>query len=276
MTPPRKRIGLFILLGVVCAFVWADLYGPLFAWSPIKPGYEHLRFTRADIFIGSGTSLDAALRPIDEYIGATEQFHELKLHHRMTIIVCRDWSDFHRFMPAVRGEGVGAVTPEFGTVIYLTPRIRQMNFDAGEFLRHELSHAVLHQNAKFWDRLKFKDAPWLVEGLAVLSANQKAYGTWDSFIQRAREEDLTPFYESHVQGTPGFDIRFAYQTWRYFLEWTIETQGRAEFQEFLTRFLQRPTEAEVVFRETYGEDLLLSVRRFESAVRAGEWHSMTK
>jgi hypothetical protein len=263
---------LLLTFSVVVATGYAFLAGPLFAWSPFKPGYNMVHFERADVYFGSGSSLDPSLANVDRYIARTEDFHQLKFGRRMAIIICRSWSDFHRFLPTVRGDGVGAATPEFGTVIYVTPKVRELGRDPGEYVRHELSHAVLDQNSTLWRSLHFKQAPWFVEGLAVLAAEQKSYGTWDDFVARARKENLAPLFFSAPAQTPGFDIRFAYLAWRYFLAWMIDTQGRANFQHFTIGFLQRPTEAPPLFYETYNEDLQAAVFRFEAAVRDGTWH----
>src|SRR5215510_8573269 len=131
-----KIVGVFSLFALLG---YAFLAGPLFAWSPLKPGYDVVHFERADVYFGRGVTLDPAYRKVDEYIQNIEQIHQLKFSERMTIIVCRSWADFHRFLPTVRGEGVGAATPEFGSVTYVTPKVQEMGFDPGEFVRHELS-----------------------------------------------------------------------------------------------------------------------------------------
>ena len=169
----RKRVLILVAVTATLLIAFACLYGPLFPWSPVKPGYQRLRLERVDVYFGADTALDPAYRQLDDDISHTEQFHDLKLWHRMTIIVCRNWFDFHRFLPTVRGEGIAAATPEYGTVIFITPKTREMQLDSGEFLRHELSHAVIHQNSTLRKSLQFKHAPWLFEGIAVLSANQQ-------------------------------------------------------------------------------------------------------
>ena len=268
----KRSLRLLIFFVSMTITAYAFLAGPLFAWSPIKPGYAVLHTTRADVYFGTGELLDPGFQSLDRYIEESERFQRLKLPHRVTIIVCRTWSDFHRFLPTVRGEGVGAATPEFGTVIYITPKVREMRFDPGEFVRHELSHAVLEQNATLWNSLHFKQTPWLLEGLGVLAADQKAYGTWDDFAGRARDTDLIPLFSAMPARRSGFDIRFAYLAWRYFLQWTIETRGRDAFQLFLQGFIGRPSDSQGLFRETYGVDVAGSVRQFEAAVRNGTWH----
>src|ERR1700694_4708225 len=77
-----------------------------------------------------------------------------------------------------------------------------------------------------------------------------------------------PFFRTRL-GRRGFDIRFAYSAWRYFLQWTIEIRGRPLFQKLLLGFMDRPAEAEQVFRDVYGEDLSIAVFQFDATVRAG-------
>jgi len=252
--------------------MYAFLYGPLFAWSPLKPSYTSVRLARADVYFGADKPFNPVYREVDHYIEAAEQFHRLTLRKRMTIIVCRNWSDFHHFLPTIRGEGIGAATPEFGTVIYVTPKVEEMHFDSGEYVRHELSHAILEQNSSLWNSLHFKRAPWLFEGVAVLSAHQRAYGAWEEFLERVQSQSIQGMFSSESHRARGFDLRFGYQAWRYFLAWLIDTRGRKQFQELLTGFMKRPNEAERIFGEVYGEPLSSAVERFETMVRGGQWN----
>jgi hypothetical protein len=136
---------------VVFAFVfYAFLYGPLFPWSPIKPGYNHLSLARADVYYAQATTPDPAYSQLGSLIAEADSFHRLPLRKRIRIITCRDWGDFARFVPTLRGRVVGAVTYDTGTVIFVTPKIAERHFYLAEFLRHELSRAVLHQNTTFW------------------------------------------------------------------------------------------------------------------------------
>jgi len=195
-----------------------------------------------------------------------ERFVQLKFQRRVKIIVCGTWSDCHRFMPLIRGEGLGGMTPEFGTVIYVTPKVKQMNLDAGEYVRHELTHAVILQNSGWRNRFRLKVTPWLFEGLPVLAANQKSYGTQADFIARAKSQDLWPLFEPSPVRRQYPDMRFAYRAWRYFLEWLIETQGRSKFQRFLTLCIAEPDSVDQNFRLVYDQDLKSGVLEFQRHV----------
>ena len=49
-----------IVLAILAAFPW----GPLFAWSPVHPGYRQLQFSRADVLYPDSTALDPAYREV--------------------------------------------------------------------------------------------------------------------------------------------------------------------------------------------------------------------
>ena len=119
-------------------------YGPLFAWSPVHPGYTKLRLERADVLYPDTFPQAAAYREFDRYVTWVEKVHELKCSRRITVIACRDCSDCRRFAgPLLLGQSPAAVTSPTGTVIFLTP-YSFGSWDLGGLLRHELSHATLN------------------------------------------------------------------------------------------------------------------------------------
>jgi hypothetical protein len=251
---------------------WAFLVGPLFAWSPIKPGYDVIRHGRADVYFGSGVAIPAAYARIDEDIAAVEAFHALPVRTRMTVVICRDWSDCHRFVPWLRGELVGAVTIElFGNVIFVTPQVSRMGFDHDVFIRHELSHAVLLQNAALMARPLFQRAQWLYEGVAVLSAGPEAFGTWENAASIIAHDPVLPMFSTDPWQTPKFNIRSAYLVWSFFLEWVVDVRGRDTLQRLLSRFLDHPADARQLYQEVYGEPLESSVARFVQMVNMHRW-----
>lgn len=250
-------IGLSVVLGLGYSF----LFGPLFAWSAIKPGYDEQSHQRASVFFPRGTAQSRSYVSLDQWMNQVEQFVQLKFQHPIRIIVCASWTDCHRFMPLIRGEDLGAMTPEYGTVTYITPKVEQMRFDSGEFVRHELTHAVILQNSTWKSRFRFKLTPWLFEGLAVLAADQQAYGTKSDFIARAKDTDLWPLFESGRKTYP--DMRFVYRAWQFFLKWLIATQGRSRFQDFLTKCMDNPDTGDANFRLIYGKDLKSAVQEWQ-------------
>jgi hypothetical protein len=246
-------------------------YGPLFPWSPVTPGYSRLHLERADILFPNGTKLPDAYRSLDRIISDSERFHRLHLHKRITVIDCRDWNDFSRFDPTMNtSHAVAAITLATGTVIYVTPKTTEKNLDLEEFLRHEVSHATLHQNQSLLHSIKMpRIQPWFLEGLAVSFGRQKSYVSAAEFLSASKTLDLTTVIDPQ-QATVN-DMRFKYQAWRYFLEHLIATRGRDQFQLFLQADLANPNEYRNLFQQTYGTSLPDAVIRFQDDIRNGSW-----
>jgi hypothetical protein len=258
-----RKWGWWTALAIVIVLVAAAFCdGPLFPWSPIKPGYARFILHRADIYYPAGSALDDAYRQVDSFIEEAETFHQLKMPDRITVIASRTWTDFHLQAPWERGNAVGAITLQTGTVIWVTPKLAEKHLDTAEFLRHEISHAILDQNMTLWRGHKMNRQPWLYEGLAVDFGRQKSYLTEDEFLLRAQTEPLEPAFNG---GNP--DMRFDYVAWRYFLEFLIRSRGRVRFQDYLLRVMQDPDQARALFPEFFGKSFDDAVREFEARVR---------
>jgi hypothetical protein len=247
---------------VVLVAAAAFCAGPLFPWSPVKPGYTRFRLHRADIYYPTGSTLDASYQLLDTFIEEAETFHRLKMPDRIAVIVPRSWTDFHLQAPWQRGNAIGALTLQTGTVIWITPKIAEKHFDTAEFLRHELSHAILDQNITLWRGRKFNHQPWLYEGLAVDFGRQKAYLTEDEFLARAQTEPLAPAFNG---GNP--DMRFNYIAWRSFIDYVISYRGRDRFQDYLLRVMQDPDQARELFPEFFKISFDDAVKEFQARVR---------
>jgi len=106
----KRSILCLVVLAVLAAFPW----GPLFAWSPVHPGYQRAEFSRADVLYPDGTALDPAYREIDNYVALAESFHKLTCAKKIRVVVCRNWSDCLRFATPFLGRPL-AVTISTGT-----------------------------------------------------------------------------------------------------------------------------------------------------------------
>jgi hypothetical protein len=247
---------------IIVAVAAAFCDGPLFPWSPLKLGYNHFTLHRADIYFPSGTTLDDAYKQVDTFIEEAETFYRLKMPYRITVIAPRTWTDFHLQAPWQRGNAVAGLTLQTGTVIWVTPKVGEKHFDPGEFLRHELSHAILDQNTTVWLGHKLNGQPWLSEGLAVDFGRQKSYLTEEEFIARAQTEPLAPVFDGNNS-----DMRFNYVAWRYFVEHMIRMRGRDRFQDYLLRVMQEPDQARTLFPEYFGISFDAAVGEFQARVR---------
>lgn len=249
--------GLAIVV-VVAAFCM----GPLLPWSPVKPGYTHFILHRADIYYPSGTMLDESYKQIDVFIEEAETFHRLKMADRITVIAPSTWTAFHMQAPWQRGTAIAGLTLQTGTVIFITPKVAEKHFDPAEFLRHELSHAILNQNMPLWRGHKMNAQPWLFEGIAVDFGRQKSYLTEEGFTARAQTQPLAPAFNGDNS-----DMRFNYVAWRYFVEYMMTKRGRERFQDYLLRVMQDPDQARAVFPELFGLSFDAAIQEFQAKLK---------
>lgn len=240
---------------------WAFAFGPLFAWSPVHPGYDTQRLQRATIVYPASTLPAAALTGADAAVADVESWLGMTMHSRVTVVLCRDWDDFHRFVPTIRGR-VGGVT--IGSAIYLTPRIAEKHLDLGEYLRHELTHALVGQNVPLWRLPRLEKRSWLYEGVPVWVGRQQSYATHQEFLAQARTLDLAGVIDT---AHPSSDMRFNYVAWRNFIDYLDHTHGRAAFLDFYHAYLADPDAELARFQSIFGASLPDAVRHYQSTLR---------
>jgi hypothetical protein len=258
-------------LSLLVLILWALPYGPLFPWSPVKPGYERTALAHADVYSPKGKPLDPAYLRVDDFIAETERYHQFPMPKRVSVIACADWRDFARFMPTL-GRAVGGATLGTGTALYITPRIAENNFDPAEFLLHELSHACLYQHTSLWNSQKMSQAAWLFEGIAVSNGRQKSYITAREFKEQARAVDLTRVIGPNLNELPQpRNMRFNYVAWRYFLEHLQVAHGREPFHDLLLAFLDDAGAVQASFARIYGSTVREAVLVFQQSLRTGQW-----
>lgn len=236
------------------------LFGPLFPWSPWKPGYAVAVMRRADVYHAGGTPLPLAYRQIDALMEDAEAFHQLSFRKRITVVACSTWPEFHRFAPHLTDQGIGGVTLATGTVIYLSPRIGEKQLDHGEFLRHELSHALLNQHQPLAAALRSANK-WPFEGVAAAFGRQTSYKSEQELKEFARSHSLLLVVDPDLRGRD-FDVTIALTTWRFFSEFLM-TEDRAAYQRFLTAFMDDPENWREHFVREYRVDLSTALSGFQ-------------
>jgi hypothetical protein len=268
----KWKHGILSLLGLT--LLAAFPYGPLFAWSPVHPGYEKLRLTRADVLYPSGLTLDPACLEVDRYIAMAESFHQLKCSKRITVVVCRNWSDCIRFAPFLGEQRPLGVTMATGTVLYLTPNLKG-SWDVGGVLRHELSHATLNQNRSLISVLHLLNQAWLSEGVAGVVAGMDAPASGrflvtlsaPDFLARARNRDLWPSFDAIPQN----DWRFSYTAWSFFWDREIELHGKSTFLKLESACMSEPEKCRSSFANVYGMELRTAVATYQDDLRSGRF-----
>ena len=246
----------------------ALLFGPLLPWSPFKPGYRAVSYASADVYSsGVNEQLDD-YGGIDQMIRDAETFHRMKFVRRVKVIACKNWSDCERALPWLHVKALGGATLAMGDVIYITPRLKERNFSAEEFLRHELSHALLSQQTTIRKSLKLTEQAWFFEGLAVSFGNQRAYLSKAEFLERARKTDLSKFIdpERMHRSSPDWDAPFAYSAQRYFIEYLKRRFGADRFQDFTVKYIDDPDQYRTLFSEVFETPFPVAIDDYAQAI----------
>ena len=261
----------FAALFVACLGSAAFAYGPLLPWSPVKPGYAIAPFSRAEIFFASSRPLPGAYSEIDAIVTEAEAFHRLRFQRPVRVIGCKNWGDCERGLPWLRVHSLGGVTLATGDVIYITPKLAEMHFSTGEFLRHEISHSLLHQNATLLKAYRIgRSAPWLTEGLAVSFARQRDYFSREQFLEMAAHVELAGYLDPARPASP-WNARFAYPTQRYFVEYLKRQHGEDTFAAYLRQAIAAPDQTSALFEAGFHLPMANAIAAYRNEVRSGVW-----
>ncbi|MGE0101898.1 MAG: hypothetical protein AB7H86_08805 [Blastocatellales bacterium] len=260
-------------LTAITLLLLAFPFGPLMPWSPVRPGYRTTAFAGADIITGESDPVLAAYGGIDEIISEAERYHSLKFNSRVKVIACRSWSDCGRYLPWMSIRGLGGVTLATGDVIYITPRLREKGLDPVEFLRHELSHAVVSQNTGIIQSFKMVEQGWFAEGMAVSFGRQRAYLTREEFLRQAEKTDLAAVIdpERMDRAGPAWSAKLAYVAQSNFIEYLQHEAGRDTFQRFLLAYIKDPDNYRNLFEESFHIPFPEAIVRFQRSIRDGKW-----
>ena len=285
------KIAVLIGVGAVGAFVlYALLFGPLFAFSPLKLGFDELRLGRCSVFYPRETTPDPAYSKADDLMAEAEEFHRLTFKKRVRVIVCATNSQYRRFSHA---SGIASTIPT-GTVIYIRPSIAEATYppridhqdgklkllppanhanrDLPSFLKHELSHAILYQNTTLWKAMKIKR--WVEEGLAIY------FGNSDHYYARGRGGDelrvlaiddgfwfpLTDD-EAEPPGIPdGIKHFFSYGVYCGFITYLVDTYGRDHVLTFVRDYVRAPQNEEALFKKQFAVSLNEAVEGYRKGL----------
>ena len=145
---------------------------------------------RATVVYPEAMVLPVSLLSPDALLDEAERFHGLRFSRHVTVFICPDWPAAYRVLPRLARRGIGGITLAPGNAIYILPTVAERGLDTVEFVRHELSHAVLHQNQSIWNAVRIVEVQWLAEGVAVWFGRQKAYISDEEFLRVAPKRDL--------------------------------------------------------------------------------------
>ncbi|HST59017.1 MAG TPA: hypothetical protein VLK84_10020 [Longimicrobium sp.] len=277
MTMVRRAlrvIALFLLLFVVSH---ASTRGPLFPWSPVRPGYAAETFPGATVVYPRRDGMPDAYRRAETILADVARANGLAFRAPVTIVVTDDWTLFNcggllRWntdpLPVL-----GAAL-QTGTVVYVSPLALEPGRDREAVLRHELTHALMFQQMPLRRTFALVRLDWFEEGLAVRAGNPGDYLDDAAWGHMARH----PAYRFGPGGDPELrrvpaEMRgsFRLAEYRVFMEYLAYRLGHDRFFAFRDDVLCDPEAVEGAFVRAFGAGFAEVVAGYERAVRAGAW-----
>jgi len=246
------------------------LFGRLFPWCPVKPGYREVRYEKAALLLPSRLAIPRELANIDSVMEDVETFHKLTFKKRVRIIL----PETHRDHCRLSGVTAAACAYATGTEVFLSlEHVRQAKREPVEILKHELSHAILFQNTSL--RNAFRIPEWFREGLAIYYGNPHDNYTGDEFIEMAVDRGyLFDLFE------PGADLEriplehrygFLHSEFRCFMEYLVDMFGEDAVTSYAKVLVSDPGREKQAFKEITGADLEEIAQGFYVEVMARRW-----
>lgn len=243
-------ISFFLLLLIIYLF-----WGPLFPWSPIKPGYEHFTSSKISLSIKERTEEDSVVLRMDQVIKDEEAFHGLKFKSRVRIIVTGKNSNIRRFTPWIPGKGY-SISLSALNLVYIGPTSRKSTFGIEPYIKHELSHMLIGQNTDGLDKkMEMLRQSWLVEGLAIYFGGPRFYSKDEvRAMFRMHGMEFSSLHEANIKEVPMEVQRLYYSYYGYFTEFLIRSYGLDKLQQYLKAYIEDPFAYEKLFLDVYGSN----------------------
>ncbi|MFC2115480.1 peptidase MA family metallohydrolase [Bacteroidota bacterium] len=254
----KKLLFLAFFLPVVLYLFW----GPLFPWNPLKFGFKKIASSKANVYITDFNG-ESVVYKLNELIQEEEEFHALKFKEKFRIIILGKESNMKRYLPWMKGSGY-SVKLGFINVIYIGANARNSQYGMDVFLKHEISHLLIHQNtSSSGNNFEILKQGWLTEGVATYFGGPYYYEK-NEFIKLWMENKLTfdNLYEENPLEMDGSIFKLKYTYYRFFIEFLINTYGLEKFHSYLKRYIYTPQNYKIIFTEVYEEDLNEILKNF--------------
>jgi hypothetical protein len=248
---------------LVAVLTYLLLWGRLVPYSPLIVGFESKALERATIYYHDRQALPESIDSIGEYMSQLEALHALSYQRKVDVLFCASEDEERRF----GGTTVRAITyPPYGRIL-ISEKLRRESCAGdkpfADFLKHELTHALIDQNISVYRLLRFFPE-WLSEGLAVYSANQfgrGGYCTREEVIMLLRQglfykpEWFVGSFRRTPKEAAAFPVEnrmyFAYSEYGMIVDDLIKTYGKDKFRSYLHTLLKTGSHDEV-FQQSFG------------------------
>jgi hypothetical protein len=233
----------------------------------VKIGYSKVRTPRYTLFV---KEMIPAVQRLDTILRAEEEWHGLEYRKKFRMVVLDEKKHMKRFVPWLKGDGY-SVNLGFANLVYIGPNASKSTFGVEPYLKHELSHLLLHQNTtKKKDVFEMQRQGWLTEGTAVCFGGPDFYPTREAFLNacHAAGLSLNRLNESNIMKVPIQEIRLRYAFYGYFIQFLVEHYGLEKMQEYIKSYLNDPAGYQSLFPDIFGDELSSILARFTSYLQS--------
>lgn len=264
MQKNKIAYGISILFIIIAGYLF--LFGKLFAFSPVIIGFDKHE-SKNSIFYIQGDSKYIDFEIIDTLIPSIEKFHELNFIRKPKIFIFQDSLKYiHRSLSKARfcafSSGRLFISP------WALKEAKQGKISIPIYTKHELSHVLILQNKGIFSELKYPK--WLLEGIAVYSANQMGTsfypGKEETYKAIAHGNFVPPLdfktkRESKINLNVKYQITFMYSEFACIVDYLIIKYGRDKFMSYM-KVLIKENDHDEIFRKIYGVDFDESIVEF--------------
>ncbi len=269
----RRRFTLVtgLLVGVLMLLSHQLLWGKLFAYSPVKPGFTRHELEHTVVYVQDGSAF-GGYREVDSLIPIVERSHGLRFERKPEVIVFQD-SDTYSQRTTTKARYY--TYPRGGIVVspWAVQEAQAGQISMEVYLKHELSHALLYQHMQLLNAL-FVFPRWLLDGVATYSSGQMGTSWYPSRAETYESIQRGNFMPPELFGTQAEDqvhldvehrSPFAYSQFACMVDYLIEEYGRDSFDRYLAGLLGGARH-DAVFGDVYGVDFGVFVSDFKQHV----------
>ena len=248
-----------VAITAVCIATYLFLWGKLFPYSPLKPGFTKHELSNVIIYEQHGATFDD-YAVVDSYPPTVEKTHKLRFLRKPVLYIFRDKGSYlRRSMTKARfyayPNGGLAISP------WALLEAQEGKISLETYLKHELSHVLLYQHMGLLAAYLYFPR-WLLEGIAMYHANQMGTSWYPgkketySCISRGNFIDPRDYGTAREREAPlnvRYPIAFIYSEFGYIVENIITNYGEHKFAQYIKR-LYSTSQHDRVFKEVFGID----------------------
>lgn len=271
----RKKYWLSIL--VLLLLIVSFLFGPLFPWSPVKPGYQTREAEQFTLYSPTDRAIPEFYSSLDAEITTLSAALELPVKRDIKIIRTEK-SAFQGYMPWLRTESLGGVALQTGNVLFVSyEKIAERQLSEQEFVKHELIHIILHQNSTLGNALRAGSITYISEGVPFYLGGPN-YFPKNEFIEKIKPIDLKEttkgdaIYEdgtfNSLDEASGDRYKVSHMLYGEFVRYLVTTYGTNKFNAFNKAVLQDPGAHRKLFEEHFEMKLEAALQIFEEQLKA--------